>query len=204
MVSRWHISIPQPTGPKTVGAVSGGTRLVPALAARVRLVFDDSAADLRHEAEWESIVAPLGTRMSMETTSRTLTTTNVTSVQVPQITSAMCCRSAKIHTKGFFSAVQSTLKDHIYRSEQVELFRNKELKLFSRIDETEEDFAARCAGVAEDGADADADKLRQAMVNKEDRLRVAIGKTEDRLRELESDCIGPQTKRGSLWRPRSG
>ena len=34
--------------------------MVPGLAARLRLLFDDTAADLRHEVEWEAVVAPLG------------------------------------------------------------------------------------------------------------------------------------------------
>ena len=169
-----------------VGAVSGGTRLVPALAARVRLVFDDTAADLRHEAEWESIVAPLGADVDGGDFQNVDYDERDLRAGAPD-NARYVLPSAKIHTKGFFSAVQRTLKDHIYRSEQVELFRNKELKLFSRIDETEEDFTARCADVAEDGADADADKLRRAMMKKEDRLRASIGKAEDRLRELESD-----------------
>ena len=48
----WAASVrrPQPAEPG----------LVPALAARVRLLFDETKGDLRHEAEWEAVVAPLG------------------------------------------------------------------------------------------------------------------------------------------------
>ncbi len=40
----------------TVGGTPGGLRLVPVIAARVQLLFDDTKADLRHVEEWEAIV----------------------------------------------------------------------------------------------------------------------------------------------------
>ena len=169
-----------------VGAVAGGTRMVPALAARLRLLFDDTAADLRHEAEWEAVLAPLGLDadgadfVAVDYDDRDLRSE-------PPADAAYVLPEAKIHTKTFFRSVNSTLKDHVYRAEQVVLYRNPELKLFSRVDETEDEFRARCRRAAEDHADAEADELRASLARKEDRIRAAIAKAEDRVRELESD-----------------
>ena len=45
---------------RSVRSPAGGG-CTPALAARVRLLFDETKGDLRHEAEWEAVVGPLGT-----------------------------------------------------------------------------------------------------------------------------------------------
>src|SRR5262245_18364700 len=42
-----------------VGAVPGGTRLVPALVTRVALLYDDDKLDLRETEEWEAVLFPL-------------------------------------------------------------------------------------------------------------------------------------------------
>ena len=168
------------------GAVAGGTRMVPGLAARLRLLFDDTAADLRHEVEWEAVVAPLGADVDgadfrpVDHDDRDLRSE-------PPAGATYVLPEAKIHTKTFFRSVNTTLKNHVYRSEQVTLYRNRDLKLFSRPDETEEEFRERCLVAADDEADAEADELRASLAKKEGRVLDAIAKAEDRVRELESD-----------------
>ena len=177
------------------GATAGGTRLRPAIAARVRLLFDETKGDLRHEAEWEAIVAPLGADVdgadfvAVDYDDRDLRST-------PPDGAVYVLPDAKIHTKTFFSNAQRTLKDQLYRSESLSLFRNDTLKLYSRVDETEDDFAERCRREADKRLDEEADELRKAMAKKEDRVKAAIAKAEDRLRELEDDAS--DRKRGEL------
>jgi len=169
-----------------VGAVSGGRRLEPALVARVSLLFDETKGDLRHEAEWEAVVSPLGADIdgrdfvAVDYDDRDLR-------REPPPGAVYVLPDAKVHTKTFFTTAQRVLKDHLYRSEQLSLLRNDELKLFSRVGETEDEFAERCARAADDRADEEADELRRSMAKKEDRIRAAIAKAEDRVRELESD-----------------
>ena len=169
------------------GATVGGTRLQPIIAARVRLLFDEAKGDLRHEAEWEAIVAPLGTDVdgadfvAVDFDDRDLRST-------PPEGAVYVLPDAKIHTKTFFSHAQRTLKDHLYRSESLSLFRNDELKLYSRVDETEDDFAERCRREADNRLDREADEIRASMQKKQDRVTAAIAKAEDRLRELEADA----------------
>ena len=50
---------------------------------------------------------------------------------------------AKIDTKTYFKTFGTDLKNHLHRTQQVELSVNKALKLFSRIGESAEEFAAR-------------------------------------------------------------
>lgn len=169
-----------------IGAVAGGRRLEPALAARVNLLFDDTKGDLRHEAEWEAIVSPLGADVDgddfrpVDYDDRDLRSS-------PPEGAVYALPDAKIHTKTFFTTAQRVLKDQLYRNEALTLFRNAELKLYSRVGETRDEFAERCARAADDKADEEANELRASMAKKEDRIRAAIAKAEDRLRELEND-----------------
>jgi len=171
----------------SLGAVPGGRRLVPVLACRVRMLFDESADDLRHESEWEAVAHPLAESVSgqdftpVDYDKRDFRTE-------PPAGAVYVVPDAKIHTKTFFTKVRSSLKDRIYRNEELELFRNRELKLFSRVGETREQFVQRCAREADDQADREADKLRRAMAKKQDRVQAAIDKAEDRVRELQSDA----------------
>ena len=96
---------------------------------------------------------------------------------------------AKIKNKTYFTAAKSAIKDHLYRSEEIELFHNSALKVYSRVGESREDFEARCQVVADEKTDADADKLRKVLSKKIDRVNTAIQKSEDKLRELQFDEI---------------
>jgi len=95
---------------------------------------------------------------------------------------------AKIKNKTYFRSAQTAIKDHLYRNEELELFHNADLKVFSRIGESRQDFETRCQGVADDMADKDADKLRIILTKKIERVNTSIQKAEDKLRELEFDA----------------
>lgn len=169
-----------------VGASPSGRRLQPAMAARVNLLFDETKGDLRHEAEWEAVVGPIGADIdgddfvAVDYDDRDLR-------PEPPDGAVYVLPDGKIHTKTYFTNAQRTLKDHLYRNEVLTLMRNPELKLYSRVGESAEDFAERCRRAGEDRADEEADELRADMAKKEDRVKAAIAKAEDRLRELEAD-----------------
>ena len=170
-----------------VGGDPSGRRLVAGIAARVNLLFDDTKADLRHEVEWEAIISPVDDEIDVDDAievdfdDRDLRSEKVDEDQV------FVLPTAKIHTKTLFSKAQTQLKDKIYRSEQLELFHNPDLKLTSRVGESQEDFAQRCNEAAGEKADEEVAKLRKSLETKMDRVRAAIDKSEDRIRELESD-----------------
>lgn len=170
----------------SVGAEPGGQRLVAGLAARVRLLFDDTKGDLRHESEWEAVVSSLGADVDGSDFLQVDYDDRDLRRSAPD-GAAYVLPDAKIHTKTFFNNAQRALKDHLYRSESLTLLRNPDLKLFSRVDEERDAFEERCRHAADDKLDEEADELRKALLKKEDRVRDAIAKAEDRVRELESD-----------------
>ena len=170
-----------------VGGDPRGIRLHAGVAARVALLFDDTKADLRHEVEWEAIIAPIADEIDpddaieVDYDDRDLGTD-------PEEGSVYILPEAKIHTKTLFNAAKTRLKDRLYRSESLVLFHNPELKAFSRVGEDETAFAQRCSAIADELADKDVAKLRDSLETKMDRVRVAIDKAEDRVRELEHDA----------------
>ena len=169
-----------------VGARAGGKRLQAAVVARVKLLFDDERADVREQQEWEAVFFPLGANLDVaearhvdydDRDFRSAAPDSATYV-LPQ---------AELKSKAYFTKAKSELQDHLYRTITVEVFKNPELKLFSRIGESKADFETRCGQVADDLADKDADKLRTTMADKIDRIKDAIDKAEDKVREVHSD-----------------
>ncbi len=172
---------------RDVGAVTGGTRLEAAVVARVNMLFDETKGDLRHQEEYEAVFFPLtgqsldaDTAVTVDYDDRDLRT------EVPD-GARYVLPDAKIQNKTYFSKAQSELKDHLYRNETLELMRNPELKIVSRVGETREEFEARCNKVADDGADEEATKVRESLEKQRDRLQSALDKAEDRVRELDED-----------------
>lgn len=171
-----------------IGASATGKRLKAALAVRVDMLFDDTKAKLRHESEWEAIITPLDGPLDADDAISVDYDDRDLSRDAPK-DSIYILPDAKIHTKTYFRSAQSAIKEHLYRDSELELFHNASLKLFSRVNESRSDFEQRCQTVADEGADKDADKLRQVLARKIDRVNASIQKSEDKLRELQFDAI---------------
>ena len=170
-----------------VGGDPDGRRLSAGVAARVNLLFDETKADLRTEVEWEAIIFPLDNDIDADNAievdfdDRDMRNDKMSEDHV------FVLPDAKIHTKGLFSSAKTQLKDRLYRNETLELMSNPDLKMASRVGETEEAFIERCNVAAGEKADEEVAKLRKSLETKMDRIRAAIEKSEDRIRELESD-----------------
>jgi ElaB/YqjD/DUF883 family membrane-anchored ribosome-binding protein len=87
----------------------------------------------------------------------------------------------------FFRSARGSIKDHLYRSLTVTLFRNAPLKLYSRVGESEDEFQERCLAAAEEEADADAEKLRHRFERRLKTARDRVADADRRVRELEVD-----------------
>lgn len=172
----------------TIGASATGKRLQAGLAVRVEMLFDDTKAKLRHEAEWEAIITPLDGPLDpddaiiVDYDDRDLTKKEPESA-------VYVLPDAKIKNKTYFTSAQKAIKDHIYSNEELELFYNSELKVYSRIGESRNEFEQRCQQVADDAADKDADKLRKVLAKKIERVNASIKKAEDKYREIQFDAI---------------
>ncbi|MEZ5165956.1 MAG: hypothetical protein R2695_05495 [Acidimicrobiales bacterium] len=112
------------------GCGQRGRRLEAMLAARVRLLFDETAGDLRHEAEWEAVLTPLGETVGGEQFVPVDYDDRDLRTDAPA-GAVYVLPTAPIHTKSFFTAAARSLKDHLYRNESLKLLRNDELALFS-------------------------------------------------------------------------
>jgi len=170
-----------------IGASATGTRLQAGVAVRVEMLFDDTKAKLRHELEWEAIITPLDgpldpdDAMLVDYDDRDL-------VRDAPENAVYVLPDAKIKNKTYFSAAKTAIKDHLYRDQEITLYHNPSLKLYSRAGEPEADFEQRCQQTADEFTDRDADKLRRTLTTKLDRINASIQKAEDKLRELEFDA----------------
>lgn len=171
-----------------VGAEAGAGRLIPALAARVELLFDEAKAKLRHTEEWEAII-PIGDNgidvdgaIAVDLDDRDFTS-NAPAEPVYVLP------TVDVKASGLRSA-KAALKTRLYSELTYTLHRNAELKLWSRPGESLDDFTARCEAAADDGADADANKIRQKLERKHTSIETALAKAEDRVHELEVQVDG--------------
>ena len=169
-----------------VGAVPGGNRLAPALVTRVQLLFDDTKADLRETVEWEAVAAvgegdvDWAEAVAVDYDTRDLRR------DAPE-GAAYVLTDAPIAKSSWFRSATADLKNHLHRSQTVTLQANRELKLYSRIDESEADFEARCQAAADEAKDEEVAKIRERITARMDKLEVAIAKYQDRIEELQAD-----------------
>lgn len=171
---------------RELGATPGGTTLEAALVARVHLRFDDRAAGVDHREEWEAVLWPLdGTPRTdavrpVDYDPRDLRDT-------PPPGAVYRLPDAAIGEAAMFADFGRALRDDLQRQRAVEIYANRELRLYSRVGETRDAFLERCHAMADDRADADAAKLRDRFEGKMDRVRRAINKAQDRVEQLDVD-----------------
>ena len=149
----------------------------------MEMLFDDTKSKLRHETEWEAIITPLDGPVVADDAIVVDYDDRDLKREEPE-GAIYVLPDAKIKNKTYFKSAQTAIKDHLYRNQEVELLLNPELKVYSRIGETRDEFEARCQQVADDMADKDADKLRKVLMKKIERVNTSIQKAEDKLRCL--------------------
>jgi len=168
------------------GFSPSGSRLAPALAVRMHLLYDETKADLRHEVEWEGIVRLDDNRVDPDDALVVDFDDRDFDSDAPE-GAVYQLPDAPIDKSTFFTKTKAAFKDHLYRNETIQLFHNPDLKLYSRVGEDEQHFKHRCEDAADDESDEQVNKLRDALHKSEDKLRTDLAKLEDRMRELEYD-----------------
>jgi hypothetical protein len=175
------------------GAVPRGTRLAPSLITRVQLLFDDTKADLRETVEWEALVRLIdrdvdwGDSVQVDYDERDLR-------DDPPEGAVYTLSDAPIANSTFFRSATAGLKRYLHREETLTLQSNRELKLYSRVGEAPEAFAARCRDAAEDAMDDETEKIRDRLTAKMDKVNAAIARYEDRIDELHADVRNRRTQ----------
>ncbi|MDX1495827.1 MAG: hypothetical protein R3253_17280, partial [Longimicrobiales bacterium] len=171
---------------RDLGMDGAGNRLEPGLAARIRMLFDERVGDVRHEEEWEAVVFPLSDSFDADSAMAVDFDERDFGAKAPPDARYALTR-APIDQASFFRDAEQALEERLFRGETLDLYRNPELKLYSRPGESREDFAERCLAAAEDEADADAEKLRDRYERKVETARKRLAQAERRVRELDVD-----------------
>jgi hypothetical protein len=168
-------------------------RYAAALAARVSLTYDERVADLVHQEEWEAIITPLGARFDADGAVYVDYDDRDFSTSAPKDAVYVIPQGA-IEKASYWKTAGAALKDLLYRGQKITIFKNPELKLYSRAGEAEQDFLTRCDEVAQNRADEDAAKLRDKYERRFKTLRDQAAAAERRAEELEADLAGAKQR----------
>jgi len=85
------------------------------------------------------------------------------------------------------------LKDYLYHSKKIELYRCKKLKMESEVGESESDFRAKVDGVLKEKKEAEIEKLEKKYKIKFERLEDKLQRLEVKLEKEKSDVTAKTT-----------
>ncbi len=174
-----------------VGAVTGSTRMRAFLAARVALRYDDSAAGIDEQQEFEALYGPLDGGVELD--SETIVDFDDRDFRPDAPAgAAYVLPQAAIAESKLFTAAAKDIQARLVANRALELYRNRELKLFSRPGESQEDFLERCDEAGQGKADAEAAKIRDRLEAKEARLQKALELAQRRVEELDTQTRSRQ------------
>ncbi|MEX2279539.1 MAG: DUF87 domain-containing protein [Acidimicrobiia bacterium] len=174
-----------------VGGSPGSQIVAPAAVARVHLLYDDHHAGVEHEEEYEAVIHPLDT-----------SATHLAPVDHddrdfligPPTGLGYSMEGDEISSAAFWKSLSSAVTGRLTRELSITVFKNPELKLYSRVNETKDEFADRCRSLATDRADEDIASLKTKYQSRIRTAQDAIRKAEHRVRELQTDV---ETRRHS-------
>ena len=171
---------------KDVGATVGSARLRAFLAARVSLRYDDSAADVDEQEEFEAVYGPLDGGLDLASEAQVDYEDRDFSTAPPD-GAVFVLPTAPVAESKFFTQTARDIQRHLVERRPLELQRNRALKLVSRPGESADAFATRCDAAAQERADAEAAKIRDRLEAKRDRLDKALAQAQRRVEELDTD-----------------
>jgi hypothetical protein len=96
----------------------------------------------------------------------------------------------ELSTASKLKGLEKDFTDHLYNNEQLDLYYNPSLKLYSEPGESERDFKVRAQQVAREARDAEVDKLREKYQKKLDKLEGSLDREEQELAEDRADYEG--------------
>jgi hypothetical protein len=169
-----------------IGATAGASRLRAFLAARVSLHYDDRAADVDEQQEFEAVYGPLDGGVDLESETQVDYDARDFASDAPE-NAVYVLPAAPVGEATFFASTAKDIRRRLVERRPLELQRNRTLKLVSRPGETAESFLARCDAAAQERADAETAKIRDRLEAKRDRLDSALAQAERRVEEHETD-----------------
>ena len=167
-----------------LGADPTGTCLAPAAAVTVQLLYDEARADVSHNETYEAVIFPLDGLINVE---------DVLSVDHddrdfrPEAPPGVSYQlgNTKLQNKTFWTGLRSDIRNYLAANRDIEIWKCPGLKLYSRVDESEEDFRARCENAADEAADLEVSRLREKFAKRIDRLQDQISSADARVVELQ-------------------
>ena len=175
-----------------IGADPTGKRLVPFLAARVSLRFDDTKAGLDTTQEWEAVYGPLDSGLDLDRETAVDYDDRDLRGESPD-GAAYVLPGVPLDKSAFFRDAAREIQRRLVDTQTLELLRNAELDLYSRPGETPEQFAARADDAAKTAADTETAKIRDRLETKRDRLERALETARQRVEQASVE----QTSRRS-------
>ncbi len=154
-----------------------GSRLAPAVVARVNLRFDDRKAGVLADEEYETVLYPIpespaaGDFQPVDYDDRDLLTD-------PPAGAIYQFPPNSVKTKTWWTALQRDLTDHLVRTREKEVPVNLSLRLYGRVGETPTEFDSRAAEAAADRADAEIATLQTKYERKIEALQRRIDTAE--------------------------
>ena len=169
-----------------LGADLTASRMAPAAAVTVQLLYDETRAGVSHNETYEAVIFPLDGLINVE---------DVLSVdhderdfrREPPADGSYELGNTKLQNKTFWTRLRSDIKNHLVANRSIEIWKCPGLKLYSRVGESEEKFRARCEQAADEAADAKVSKLRDRYAKRIDRLQDQISSADARVSELQVD-----------------
>ena len=174
-----------------VGATAGVTRLHAFIATRVSLRYDDTAAGIDDQQEFEALYGPLDAGLDLDSeTVVDFDDRDFRSDAPAAVTYVL--PAAPIADAKFFTQAGKDVRARLVANRALEILRNRQLKLASRPGETEEAFLARCDEAGQAKADEETVKLTKRLEAKKDRLQNALELAQRRVEELDTQTKSRQ------------
>jgi hypothetical protein len=163
----------------------------------VLLHFDDAKAGVVLDKEYEAVLTPLSPFPSGQQF-RAVDYDDRDLLPTPPAGAVYRLPPTEVAARTWWTTLQRDLADTLQRSMRVAVPSNPELKLYGRVGETAEDFAARCRAAAADGADRQVAALQAkyqaklaAAQRKLDTATSALERQRDaRTSAIASDAVG--------------
>jgi uncharacterized protein DUF87 len=165
------------------------TTYTPVIAARITVTFDDTPAKLSYTQEYERIFTNLGDRFDAEA-GVDVDYDDRDFESVAPDGAIYRIPDADLTKVSWFNAARTKLKDYLYRSQTITIFKNPKLKLYSRPGESRDDFLKRCDTEAQNQSDKAVAKLRDKYKSKFRTAKSQYATADRRVSELEADVEG--------------
>jgi hypothetical protein len=169
-----------------VGAVPGGTRLLPYVAVRCNLTFDDTKLQLRQVEEWEALFPATA---AIDLSELVVVDYDDRDFVAPAPSGAryVLC-GAPLDKAAWVRQVQTAVKQWAVDNQTTTVQRNTQLKLSSRPGETPEAFAQRCQEAAAAGADAATNAIRQKLETRMSSIKTMIADAQQKADQLQGQA----------------